>query len=102
MRCDDCATTVGRRIPWDPEKGPGKDWLAGFLRRHPRVVERSTRIYEANRTEDEEPRMVQFNERWAALLDEVKPEANHVHNTDETGEDSLVGETSVDYRGVPR
>ncbi|CAN0076004.1 unnamed protein product, partial [Pylaiella littoralis] len=20
----------GRRIPWDPEKGPGKDWLAGF------------------------------------------------------------------------
>ncbi|CAM9412197.1 unnamed protein product [Pylaiella littoralis] len=29
--------------------------------------------------------MVQFYERWAALLDEVKPEANHVHNTDETG-----------------
>ncbi|CAN0536572.1 unnamed protein product, partial [Ectocarpus sp. 12 AP-2014] len=75
-----------RRIPWDPEKGPGKDWLAGFLRRHPRVAERSTRIYEANRiTEDEEPRMAQFYERWAALLDEVKPEANHVHNTDETG-----------------
>ncbi|CAN0288764.1 unnamed protein product [Ectocarpus sp. 13 AM-2016] len=70
----------GRQIPWDPEKGPGKDWLAGFLRRHPRVVERSTRIYEANRiTEDEEPRMVQFYERWAALLDEVKPEANHMH-----------------------
>ncbi|CAB1107197.1 unnamed protein product [Ectocarpus sp. CCAP 1310/34] len=75
----------GRRIPWDPEKGPGKDWLAGFRRRHPRVAERSTRIYEANRiTEDEEPRMVQFYERWAALLDEFKPEANHVHNTDET------------------
>ncbi|CAB1107231.1 unnamed protein product [Ectocarpus sp. CCAP 1310/34] len=63
----------GRRIPWDPEKGPGKGWLAGFLRRHPRVAERSTRIYEANKTtEDEEPRMVQFFERWAALLDEVK------------------------------
>ncbi|CAM9922747.1 unnamed protein product [Pylaiella littoralis] len=76
----------GRRIPWDPEKGPGKDWLAGFLRGHPRVAERSTRIYEANRiTEEEEPRMVQFYERWAALLDEVKPEAKHVHNTDETG-----------------
>ncbi|CAB1113168.1 unnamed protein product [Ectocarpus sp. CCAP 1310/34] len=76
----------GRRIPWDPEKGPGKDWLGGFLRRHPRVAERSTRIYEANRiTEDEEPRMVQFYERWAALHDEVKPKANHVHNTDETG-----------------
>ncbi|CAN0288422.1 unnamed protein product, partial [Pylaiella littoralis] len=75
----------GRRIPWDPEKGPGKDWLAGFLRRHPRVAERSTRIYEANRiTEEEESRMVQFYERRAALLDEVKPEANHVHNTDET------------------
>ncbi|CAM9635254.1 unnamed protein product [Pylaiella littoralis] len=65
--CDD-----GRRIPWDPEKGPGKAWLAGFLRRHPRVAERSTRIYEANRiTEEKEPRMVQFYERWAALLDEV-------------------------------
>ncbi|CAN0342972.1 unnamed protein product [Pylaiella littoralis] len=76
----------GRRIPWDPEKGPGKDWLAGFFRRHPRVAECSTRIYEVNRiTEEEEPRMVQFYERWAALLDEVKPEANHVHETSSSG-----------------
>ncbi|CAB1119567.1 unnamed protein product [Ectocarpus sp. CCAP 1310/34] len=76
----------GRPIPWDPGQGPGKDWLAGFLKRHPRVSERTTRIYEANRiTEDKEPRIVEFYKKWAALLDEHKPEADHVHNTDETG-----------------
>lgn len=39
--------------------------------------------------------MVQFYERWAALLDECKPEANHVHNTDETGEDPFVDESRL-------
>lgn len=78
---------LDRKTPWDPEKGPGKDWLAGFLERHPRVRERTTRIYEANRVTDEsEPRIVEFYRKWAALLEDLKPEADHVHNTDETGE----------------
>lgn len=78
----------GRPTPWGPGKAPGKDWLAGFLKRHPRVSERSTRIYEANRiTEDKDPRIVEFYKNWAAFLDEHKPKADHVHNTDETGED---------------
>lgn len=78
----------GRPIPWDPEKGPGKEWLAGFLRRHPRVSERTTRIYEANRiAEPDEPRIIEFYKKWTAFLEEHKPEADHVHNTDETGED---------------
>eukprot|EP00903_Cladosiphon_okamuranus_P005888 g5823.t1 len=27
----------GRPIPWNRDKGPGKDWLRGFLGRHERI-----------------------------------------------------------------
>ena len=39
----------GRLVPWDRVNGPGRKWLDLFLRRHPRLSERSCRIYEANR-----------------------------------------------------
>ncbi|CAB1102631.1 unnamed protein product [Ectocarpus sp. CCAP 1310/34] len=44
----------GRPVPWDPDKGPGRSWLDGFMARHPALSERTTNIYEANR----------INENW--------------------------------------
>ncbi|CAB1098678.1 unnamed protein product [Ectocarpus sp. CCAP 1310/34] len=44
----------GGPVPWDPDKGPGRSWLDGFMARHPALSERTTHIYEANR----------INENW--------------------------------------
>lgn len=52
--------TDGRKVPWDPDKGPGDSWLEA---RHPGLSERATHIYEANRiNEDGEPRLQAFYE----------------------------------------
>ena len=76
----------GRPVPWDPDKGPGYKWLRLFMRRHPRLSERSSRIYEANRvTADDEPRLRDFYNSWKELLDRLQPKADHVWNVDETG-----------------
>lgn len=80
--CDD-----GREVPWDPDKGPGKSWLDGFMRRHPRLSERTTHIYEANRiNEDDQPRLESFYEAWSEYVAENNLTAARILNTDETGE----------------
>ena len=79
--CDD-----GRLVAWEREKGPGRKWLDLFLKRHPRLSERSSRIYEANRvTADDEPRLRSFYDTWRETVDRLKPAADHVWNTDKTG-----------------
>ncbi|CAM9103374.1 unnamed protein product [Ascophyllum nodosum] len=40
---------VGRHAPWNPWKGSGRDRFEAFLKRHPTLALRSSRIYEANR-----------------------------------------------------
>ena len=56
------------------------------MRRHPRLSERSSRIYEANRvTADDEPRLRDFYNSWKELFDRLQPKADHVWNVDETG-----------------
>ena len=76
----------GRRVPWDREKGPGRTWLNLFFRRHPRLSERSCRIYEANRvTADDEHLLKEFYTKWEELVTRLQPQANHVWYTDETG-----------------
>ncbi|CAN0195608.1 unnamed protein product, partial [Ascophyllum nodosum] len=76
----------GRKTPWEANKGPGKAWAQGFLKRHPRVLKRSTRIYEVNRiTENDEPRIRKFYEMWGEYIKTEDPKADHLHNTDETG-----------------
>ncbi|CAN0545844.1 unnamed protein product, partial [Ectocarpus sp. 12 AP-2014] len=76
----------GRPIPWDPDKGPGKSWLQGFLRRHDRISLRLARIYEANRmTSPEDDRLHKFYKFWQEFVNEHKPAPDHVWNTDESG-----------------
>ena len=76
----------GRKTPWEANKGPEKAWVQGFLKRHPCVSERSTRIYEANRiTENDEPRIRRFYEMWGEYIKTEDPKTDHLHNTDETG-----------------
>ncbi|CAN0091792.1 unnamed protein product, partial [Hapterophycus canaliculatus] len=71
-------------VPWDRDKGPGRDWVDGFLRRHPRVKERSTRIYEVKRlTDDDDVRLNKFYDFWADYVKKNDPHPSH--NTDETG-----------------
>ncbi|CAN0410372.1 unnamed protein product, partial [Ectocarpus sp. 13 AM-2016] len=71
--CDD-----GRPVPWDREKGPGRAWVSGFLRRHPRVSERRNGVYEATK-EDIEPRIEAFCKIWAAAVEEYAPAPDHLH-----------------------
>ncbi|CAN0051860.1 unnamed protein product, partial [Laminaria digitata] len=76
----------GRPVPWERSEGPGRKWFDLFLKRHPRLSERSSRIYEANRvTAHDEPRLQQFFTNWQGYLDKEKSEPGHVWNTDETG-----------------
>ena len=76
----------GRLVPWDRVNGPGRKWLDLFLRRHPRLSERSCRIYEANRiTADDEPRLKSFYANWKELITRLQPQPDHIWNTDETG-----------------
>ncbi|CAN0450726.1 unnamed protein product, partial [Ectocarpus fasciculatus] len=75
----------GRKVPWDPDKGPGDRWLQWFLKRHPELSERATHIYEANRiNEDDESRLEAFYETWDAYLAETKLTPDRIINTDET------------------
>ena len=75
-----------RPVPWDPAVGPGRTWLDLFLQRHPRLAERRSRIYEADRVEgDEEDRVRNFYAAWQDYVDKKKPAADHIWNTDETG-----------------
>ncbi|CAB1121401.1 unnamed protein product [Ectocarpus sp. CCAP 1310/34] len=77
--------TDGRKVPWDPDKGPGDSWLEGFMARHPGLSERATHIYEANRiNEDGEPRLQAFYKAWAEYLEETKLPPERILNTDET------------------
>ncbi|CAN0272700.1 unnamed protein product, partial [Ascophyllum nodosum] len=63
-----------------------RKWLDLFLRRHPRLSERSCRIYEANRiTADDEPRLKSFYANWKELITRLQPQPDHIWNTDETG-----------------
>ncbi|CAB1103952.1 unnamed protein product [Ectocarpus sp. CCAP 1310/34] len=79
--------TDGRKVPWDPDKGPGDSWLEGFMARHPGLSERATHIYEANRiNEDGEPRLQAFYKAWAEYLEETKLPPERILNTDETSE----------------
>ncbi|CAN0311148.1 unnamed protein product, partial [Ectocarpus sp. 4 AP-2014] len=74
----------GRKVPWNPDKGPGNSWLEGFMARHPGLSERATHIYEANRSnEDDEPRLEAFYKAWADLA-ETKLPPERILNTDET------------------
>ncbi|CAN0191161.1 unnamed protein product, partial [Ascophyllum nodosum] len=76
----------GRLVPWDRVNGLGRKWLDLFLRRHPRLSERSCRIYEANRiTADDEPRLRSFYANWKELITRLQPQPDHIWNTDETG-----------------
>ncbi|CAM9724600.1 unnamed protein product, partial [Sphacelaria rigidula] len=51
-----------RPVPWDPAVGPGRKWLELFLRRHPRLAERSMRICEVDRVvADQEDRIREFD-----------------------------------------
>ena len=57
-----------------------------FLRRHPRLAERRSRIYEADSVEaDEEDRVRNFCAAWQDYVDKEKPAADDIWNTDETG-----------------
>lgn len=77
----------GRKVPWDPDKGPGDSWLEGFMARHPGLSERATHIYEANRiNEDDDQRLQAFYETWEAYLAETKLTPDRIVNTDETSE----------------
>ena len=81
----------GRQAPWKPEQGPGPKWVRGFLKRHPQLSERSSRIYEANRVvSNDDERLRSFYGAWESFTKGNNLEANHLWNTDETGEDSLV------------
>eukprot|EP00752_Nemacystus_decipiens_P009450 g8449.t1 len=76
----------GRQIPWNRDKGPGKDWLRGFLGRHERISKRLARIYESNRvTTPEDERLHKFYDFWGEFLAEHKPQPDHIWNTDESG-----------------
>ena len=76
----------GRLVPWARDTGPGRKRLDLFLRRHPRLSERSCRIYEANRiTADDEPRLRSFYANWQELITRLQPQPDHIWNTDETG-----------------
>lgn len=77
----------GRPVPWDPDKGPGRSWLDGFMARHPALSERTTHIYEAIRiNENDEPRLKDFYKACGAYVVENKLTADRMLNTDETGE----------------
>ncbi|CAM9636811.1 unnamed protein product, partial [Sphacelaria rigidula] len=74
-----------RPVPWDPAVGPGRKWLELFLRRHPRLAERSSRIYEIDRVvADHEDCTREFYAAWRDYVNK-KPAADHISNTDETG-----------------
>ena len=81
----------GRQVPSKPEQGPGPKWVRGFLKRHPQLSERSSRIYEANRVvSNDDERLPSFYKAWEDFTKENDLKANHLWNTDETGEDRLV------------
>ncbi|CAN0015199.1 unnamed protein product, partial [Sphacelaria rigidula] len=74
-----------RPVPWDPVVGSGGKWLDLFLQRHPRLAERSSRIYEADRViAEEEDRIREFYAAWQDYMDKEKPATDHIWNTDET------------------
>eukprot|EP00904_Undaria_pinnatifida_P002903 jgi/Undpi1/12613/HiC_scaffold_6.g02282.m1 len=76
----------GRQVPWKPEQGPGPKWVRGFLKRHPQLSERSSRIYEANRgVSNDDERLRSFCGVWEGFTKDNNLQANHLWNTDETG-----------------
>lgn len=97
----------GRRIPWDPDKGPGRKWINDFLRRHPELSERSSRIFDAKRfTNDEEYRAQVFFKSLEEYAKEHNLEPNHVWIVDETGKvccrcESLAVACLCKWCGVP-
>ena len=92
----------GRQVPWKPEQGPGPKWVRGFLKRHPQLSERSSRIYEANRVvSNDDERLRSFYGAWEDFTKDNDLEANHLWNTDETGEDThvpVLRSSSPEYR----
>lgn len=78
----------GREVPWDLDKGPGDRWLHGFMRRHPRLSERTTHIYEANNriNEDDTSRLEAFYKAWGEYVKEQQLTPDRIVNTDESDE----------------
>ena len=69
--------------PWAKVDGP-------FFRRHPQLSERSCRIKEATRViADDAQGSREFCTKWQDLINTLQPSADHVWNTDKTGEAKL-------------
>ncbi|CAN0100310.1 unnamed protein product [Sphacelaria rigidula] len=69
-----------------PGSRPRPTMAQSFLWRHPRLAERSSRIYEVDRVvADQEDRMRECYAAWRDYVDKEKPAADHIWNTDETG-----------------
>ncbi|KAK3741118.1 hypothetical protein RRG08_042485 [Elysia crispata] len=70
------------------EDRPGRDWLDGFLRRHPKVVPRKTEHLSNSRAKAEDPVVIQ---NWFTLLDKILTEKDikglpsQIFNCDESG-----------------
>lgn len=77
----------GRVVPWDRAQGPGQRRVDGVFKRHSTRAEHRCHIYEVNRVSaDDEGRMPDFYKAWKAFVDANNPQADHVWNTDETGD----------------
>lgn len=71
------------------------------MKRHPRLSERSSSIYEANRvTAEDEPRVRELYGMWKETVGVRQPGPNHVWNTDETGVLVLLFEYCVEPTAV--
>ena len=70
------------------EDRPGRDWLDGFLRRHPKVVPRKTEHLSNSLAKAEDPVVIQ---NWFTLLDKILTEKDikglpsQIFNCDESG-----------------
>jgi hypothetical protein len=73
--------------PFNVEKGTaGKDWIAGFLRRHPNISFRTPETTSLSRaTGFNQVQVQRFFTNLRTVLEEEKITAHHIYNVDETG-----------------
>ena len=81
------AVKNGINHPFNVEKGAaGKDWIAGFLRRHPNISFRTPEATNLSRaTGFNQVQVQRFFTNMRTVLEEGKLTAHQIYNVDETG-----------------
>lgn len=73
---------TGRTVPQFKDNMPGRDWVHGFLHRHPEISQRIAENVKLVRAEVDEPTIIKYHEHLAKTLEGIDPQ--NIYNFDET------------------